>query len=121
MLEGQSGLKSFCVSSPRSGMQGCGINVRRRCETETKMILKITAKNLKNARYMDNRNCPVARALKDLGYVEVSVGGGGGRFVKNKVKFSFNFVKFSGALCYQIRRHIKTLKPFTVELEVVKL
>ena len=75
------------------------------------MKIRITAKHQKGSKYVDNYDCPLARALKARGYKRVEVRGYTGTFYRNgkkvNVQFDFNPLRLNG-------------KPFTLDLQILK-
>ena len=72
--------------------------------------IKVRAKHLKNAEFIDNCDCPLARALKEDGFKDVVVTGYTARGSKQGKKYNFEFQ----SICDRVYKG----KPFTVELIV---
>jgi hypothetical protein len=79
---------------------------------EKRMKIKLTKKHLKDAVYLDNENCPLAKALKARGYKRVHVGGYTAQAYKNRKKVEFSFEMTASQIFEN--------KPFTVELTLCR-
>ncbi len=81
---------------------------------KTKTItVRIGKKHLKDAIYLDNYDCPLARALRGKGYTRVWVGGCTANGVKNRKKVIFEISnKANHALIH------RSDKPFVITLGV---
>ncbi len=74
------------------------------------MKVQITAKHLENAVYINNEDCPLARALKMKGYKKVFVRGYSVEGYKGKKMTVWSFPSFWN--------EIANRKPFTVNLTI---
>lgn len=76
------------------------------------MLIQLEVKHLRNARYQSISDCPIAKALKSLGYTKVNIGGTFGRANKNGKRYDFDIC----ARYSDIQNAIDTLTPITVSL-----
>jgi hypothetical protein len=74
------------------------------------MKIKITAKHLKNADFFSHTNCPLAKALRDLGYNKIHVGSCSASAYKNGKETYFQF----GGIANLVGRG----KPFTMDVKI---
>jgi hypothetical protein len=78
------------------------------------MKIRIKKQHLKNAEFCDNFDCPLARALKNLGYKKVYVTGIDATGHKNRKQFAFRIPdEFTRA----VFDAISTAAPFTTVLK----
>lgn len=81
-------------------------------KTAKTIKVRIGKKHLKGAIYLDNHDCPLARALKGKGYTRVWVGGFSASGVKNNKRVNFKLGDdFNSVL-------IGKGEPVTIKLEV---
>lgn len=82
--------------------------------------VKIKKEHLDGASYDSNTDCPLARALKALGYRKVGVGGTHGYISKGRKDYTFDIVsRFLSSTVENAQK--KGNKPFSVTLNVEEL
>lgn len=87
--------------------------MKTKIKTKIKTVrFRITKSHLKNSRYMDHHDCPLARSMRSAGYTRINVGGFSAQGNKNKRCHHFKIPgNFAGK--------VFAAKPFYVTLERV--
>lgn len=79
------------------------------------MKVNVLEKHLKNADYRSNDQCPLAKALRSMGYTKIIVGGFSTSVVKNNrsLRFEFDHKK--------VITNVESMTPFTIDLKRISI